>query len=154
MSHNLERERCRGRVGMRLSGHISDALAETGVSERYRRISADKQLVNRLALLQSRAGTVLPENRGGVGQRAHKAVVAAHQRPVAQVKALVEYLPELIVVSAGRAGDVDEIQRDDALIEPTVELVVPVLVLPRGERAAAAHDREAVSLLELLHLLL
>ena len=74
-------------------------------------------------------------------------------RPVAQLQPLVHELPERLHVPAGGERHVHEIQRDHALVEPAVKLVVAVLVLPRRERAAAAHDREAVALLELLHLL-
>ena len=72
--------------------------------------------------------------------------MAAHQRPVAQVEALVEDLPEFFGVPAGGQRHVDQIDRHDALIEAAVILRLAVLVDIGRQEAAAAHAGVAVPL--------
>ena len=152
--HDFEREGRGGGVGVRLAGHVADALAQPRVAERDGRVAAEQQPVDFLALLQAGERAVLPQNRGNVGDRPHQAVVPRHERAVAQLKPLVEDFPEGFLVAAGRAGRVHEVYRHHALVEPPVELGLAVLVTVDGQEGAAAHARVAVAVLQLQHLLL
>ena len=107
--HYIERERCGGWVCVALSGHVLDTLVKSGVSEGNCGISAAEEIIYGFAFFQSRASSVLPEDGRGVGQSSLKSVVAAHERTVAQLQSFVEYLPELLNVSAGRQRDIGEV---------------------------------------------
>ena len=87
-------------------------------------------------------------------------LVAAAQRPVAQLQPLVEDLPELLHVAAGGQGHVRQVDGDHALIEPAVVLVLAGLIVPGvgdvadpgvgeavgGQEGAAAHTGIHVAL--------
>ena len=151
--HYLQRKRCGFWIGVGFAGQVAYAFAQSGISQRNGRITADQQFVDRLSFFQPGNRAMLPENRSGIGQRSFQPVVAAHQRFVAQLQPFVKNLPELIHVSLGGQRHIDQIDGYDALIETTVEFVVAVFIFPRAEVAAAAHDREAVAFLQLFHLL-
>ena len=102
--------------------HVADALAQTCVAKGDGGIAA---------LFQAGAGAVLPKDRRCIGQGAHEAVVAAHESPVAQIQTLIKNFPEAFDITAGGKGHVYQVQGNDALVEPAVELVVAVLILPR-----------------------
>ena len=69
MLHHLERER-RGRgVGVRLAGHVLDALIQSRVAEGNGRVAAVEELVDRLALFQAGQRAVLPQDGRGVRER-------------------------------------------------------------------------------------
>ena len=157
--HDLERER-RGRgVGVRLAGHVLDALIQSRVAEGDGRVAAVEELVDRLALFQARQRTVLPQDGRGVRERALEPLVAAHERAVAELEPLVKDLPELLHVAAGGQRHIRQVDGHDALIEAAVVLRLSVFVDIRRQEAAAAHAGVAVALavfvdLELEHLLL
>lgn len=68
--------------------------------------------------------------------------MAAAEGAMAELEAVFQDLPEAVHVTAGGAGDVDEIDGDDALIEAAVVLVLAILAKTFGircEEAAAAH---------------
>ena len=80
--------------------------------------------------------------------------MTAHERTIAQLKPFVKYLPELIIISTRGKCHINEVNCDNPLIKSSVELIAAILILPWIESTSAAHNREAVSLLKLLHLLL
>ena len=122
MAHDLKRKGSGGGVCVRLSGHVADALAKARVAQGDCGISVHQKLVDCLAFGQTRQGSVLPKNRRHVALCSHQAVVANHQGAVAQVKALVEYFPKGVKVAVGRASDVNQVERDNALVESSVIL--------------------------------
>ncbi len=82
--------------------------------------------------------------------------MAAAKRSVAELESLIENLPELIHVAVGRAGHIDEVDRDNALIEAAVVLVGSVGVQANGigsQEGSAAHAGIHIAVLVLLHLL-
>ena len=79
--------------------------------------------------------------------------MAAHQRLVTEFEPLVENLPEAVHIPLARQRDIHQVQRDHALVESAVELVVAVRVAPRRQGGTATHHRKAVALFQLLHLL-
>ena len=103
-------------------------------------ITAVKQAVNGLAFFQPRQRAVLPEDRRRVGKGSFQTVVTAHEGAVAQIQTLVEDLPELLHIAAGRKGHIRQVDGHYALVETAVELVLAVLILPRTEGAPASHD--------------
>ena len=106
-------------------------------------------------LLQPGQSAVLPQDGGRVGQGALQPLVAAHQRPVAQLQPLVEHLPELLAVAAGGEGHVHQIDGHHALVEPAVVLGLSGLwIHVGGEEGAAAHAGVALALPVLIHLVL
>ena len=48
-----------------------------------------------------------------------------------QIQTLIKNFPEAFDITAGGKGHVYQVQGNDALVEPAVELVVAVLILPR-----------------------
>ena len=85
---------------MALAGHVLHALIESGVAEGDGGVAVVEQAVDGFALLESGAGTVLPEDGRGVGERAAQAVVAAAERAVAQLEAVFKNIPEFFDVTA------------------------------------------------------
>ena len=126
-------------LGELLADEREHALPEAGVAERDRGVAVEEEVVDLLALLETRERAVLPENRRRVGERAHQTVVAAVERAVAELHALVENLPELRqarVLGRVRAGGahggerhVHEVDRHDALVEASVIAVLAGLVV-------------------------
>ena len=80
--------------------------------------------------------------------------MAALQRAVAELHALLEDAPEALHVPVGRKRDVHEIHGDHALVEAPVVLRLAVLVDVRREERAAAHARVAVAVPRLVDLVL
>ena len=150
--HDLQSEGRGAGVGVALAGHVLHALIQSRVAQGDGGVSAVQQLVDGLALLQPRAGAVLPQDGCRVGQRTLQALVAAQQRPVTQLHALVEDAPEFLDIPAGAQGDVRQVHGHDALVEPPVVLGVPILVHIGGQEAAAAHAGIAVAVAVLVHL--
>ena len=160
---------------MAVAGHVLDALVETGIAERDGGVTAIEQLVDGLALLEAGERTVLPQDGRGIRKRALETVVAAAQGAMAELEALLEDVPELLLVTAAGQRHVDQVDGHDALIEATVELGLGGVVVTGvchvaitvaraigGEEAAATHAGIAIALalcltggkLVLLHLLL
>ena len=82
--------------------------------------------------------------------------MAAAQRAVAELQSLLEYLPELVHIAVRGAGNIDEVNGHDALVEAAVVLVCAVLAESleiRGQEGAATHARVHIAVLVLLHLL-
>ena len=80
--------------------------------------------------------------------------MAAAEGAVAELEAVFQDLPEAVHVTAGGAGDVDEIDGDDTLIEAAVVLVLVILAKAfgiRGEEAAAAHAWVDIAIFHLPH---
>ena len=142
--HYAQRERCGDGIGVAAAGHVLDALVQARIAQRYCGIAVVQQPVNRLALFQAGARAVLPQYRRGVGQRALEPVMAVLQRAVAQFKAFVEYLPELIHVAARRQRHVRQVDRDHALIEAAIVLVLARHIVARVGDIAHARVGEAV----------
>ena len=116
-------------VGVALAGHVLHALVESCVAERDGGVAVIEQAVDRFALFEPCARAVLPENGSGVGQRTLQTVVAAAQGAVAELKALVENRPELFDVAACGQRHIRQVDRDNALVEAAVELVIAVFIL-------------------------
>ena len=94
----------------------------------------------------------MPKDGRGVGQRTLQPLVAAHERPIAQVEPFVKDLPELVHVPTGGERHIHQINGDNALIEATVILRLTVFVHIGCQEGAAAHTGIAVSLAVLVHL--
>ena len=149
--HDFQRKGLGGRVGVAAAGHILAALVQAGVAQADGGVAAVQQLVDGLALFQAGQRAVLPQDGRGVGQGALQAVVAAHQRLVAQRQPLVKDLPELVKVAVGAERHVHQVDGDDALIEAAVifrlavvifgvgNVVPAVAAAVGGQKAAAAH---------------
>ena len=149
--HDLQRERLSGRVGVALAGHILAAFVQARVAQADGGVTAVQQLIDRLAFLQAGQRAVLPQDGRGVGQGALEAVVAAHERGMAQVEPLVKNLPEAVKIAAGGQRHIDQVDGDDALVEAAVvfrfavivfgvgDIVPAVAAAVRREEAAAAH---------------
>ena len=173
--HDRERERRGLIVGMAVAGHVLDALVEAGIAERDGGVTAVEQLVDGLTLLETGERAVLPQDGRGIRERALEAIVTAAQGAMAQLEALFEDVPELVLVPATGQRDVNQVDGHDALVEATVELglggivvagvghvVIAVARAIRREEAAAPHAGVAIALalclaggkLVLLHLLL
>ena len=163
--HHLEAELLALGLGELLADHREDALPEPRVAERDRRVAAVEELVDLLALVEAREGSVLPENRRRVGGRPFQALMAAAEGAVAELAALVEEAPELLHVAVRGKRDVDEVDRDDALVEAAVVLRLAGLVVlgardvavavaraVRREERAAAHARVRVAVPDCLAL--
>ena len=129
--HDLEREGSAFRLGVAVAGHVFHALIQTRVSQRNGGIAAVEQLVDGLALGQTRQCAVLPQDGRRIGKRALQAIVAAHKGFVAQLQALVEDFPELLLVALRGARNIDQIDGDDALVEAAVVLRLARLVVAR-----------------------
>ena len=80
--------------------------------------------------------------------------MTALERLVAELAALLEDVPELLHVAVRRKRDVDEVERDDALVEAAVVLGLAVLVDIRRQERAAAHARVDVAVAALVDLVL
>ena len=162
-------------LGVAVARHVLDALIQASIAQADGGVSAHEQLVDRLTLLQTSEGAVLPKNRGGIRKRTHQALMTAQQGTVAQLKALIEDFPELVHVLMRAQRDIGQVDSHNALVEATVILgLVRVIVQRVGhvvksvtgavgrQEAAATHAGIAVAVarglalrqLELAHLLL
>ena len=162
-------------LGVAVARHILDALIQAGITQTNGGVTAHEQLVDRLALLQTGEGTVLPKNRCGIRKRTHQTLMTAQQGAVAQLKALVEDLPELVHILVRAQRDIGQVDGHDALVKATIVLgLVRVIVQRVGhivksvtgavgrQEAAATHAGVAIAVasglalrqLELAHLLL
>ncbi len=160
---------------MAVARHVLDALIQAGIAQADGGVSAHEQLVDCLALLQTSEGTVLPKNRCGIRKRTHQALMTAQQGTVAQLKALIEDLPELVHVLMRAQCDIRQVDGHDALVKATIVLGLVRIIVQRvghvvksvtgtvrRQEAAAAHAGIAVAVargltlrqLELAHLLL
>ena len=160
---------------MAVARHVLNALIQAGITQTNGGVTAHEQLVDRLALLQTGEGTVLPKNRCGVRKRTHQTLMTAQQGAVAQLKALVEDLPELVHVLVRAQGDIGQVDGHNALVKATVVLGLVWVIVQRvghvvksvtgavgRQEAATTHAGIAVAVarglalrqLELAHLLL
>ena len=139
-------------IGVAFARHVLAALVQTGISQADGGIAPVEERVDDFALLQTRKGTVLPKDGGCIGQRALQAVVTTHEGTVAQLEAFVEDLPERIHVTFRRAGDIDQIDGDDALVEAAVVLRLALIVDVRSQEAPATHGGIAVAFAVFIHL--
>ena len=152
--HDLERER-RGRgVGVRLAGHVLDALIQSRVAEGDGRVAAVEELVDRLTLLQAGQRAVLPQDGRGVRERALEPLVAAQQRPVAQLQPLIKDLPEPLQVTAGGKRHIHQVNGNNALIETAIKLWLIIFIMIYSQEGTTSHTWIAVSIFEFLHNLL
>ena len=116
---------------MAVTRHVLDALIQAGIAQADGGIAAHEQLVDRLALLQTRQGAVLPKNRRGIRKRAHQALMTAQQGTMAQLKALVEDLPELIHVLMRAQRDIGQVDGHNTLVKATVVLRLGRVIVQR-----------------------
>ena len=79
--------------------------------------------------------------------------MTAHYSLEAELHSLFENLPEFLFVALCEYAYLGKIDRHDALIEPALEFIVALFVLPRGEERTAPHRREYVALIMLSHFL-
>lgn len=80
-------------------------------------------------------------------------LVAEEERPLAELEPLLEDGEVALLVPTGEDADLGKVETDDAHIESAVEDILPILILPGGEEAAAAHRGKDVALIDLPHLL-
>ena len=151
--HNFECEF--GSFGLSVGYSLDELcyLVKPYVSERNRRISAEEELVYLFAGLQPRNCAVLPVNGRHVARHAFQRVMTAHYSLEAKLHSLFENLPEFLFVALCEYAYLGKIDRHDTLIEPALEFVVAVFVLPRGEERTAPHRREYVAFVMLAHFL-
>ena len=69
------------------------------------------------------------------------------------MKSFFKQLPKLLFVAVCQYSALGKIYGNNALVEPALELVIAVFVLPGGQERAAAHGREHVALVIFTHLL-
>ena len=146
MLHDLESEGGGLCIGVGMAGHVFDAFIQPGIAQGDGGVAAIEKPVDGLALLEPGQGAILPQNGGRVGEGALEPVVAAHQGLVAQLQALVEDVPEFLLVLPGGQGHVHQIDGDDTLVEPAVVLGLSIFVHIGREEGAAAHAGVAVAL--------
>ena len=140
--------------GVRDTEHADAHFIEAGIAEGNGAVVIEEELVDGLAFLEARECAVLPKDRCDVRDGAKEPFVAAAESAVAKLEAVFQDLPEAVHVAAGGAGDVDEIDGDDTLIEAAVVLVLMILAKAfgiRGEEAAAAHARIDIAIFHLPH---
>ena len=114
---------------MAVARHVLDALIQAGIAQADGGVSAHEQFVDRLALLQTRQGAVLPKNRCGIRKRTHQTLMTAQQGAMAQLKTLVEDLPELVHVLMRAQRNIGQVDGHNALVKATVVLgLVRVIV--------------------------
>ena len=142
-------------VGVRLadSAHKLGDLVQTNVTERNGGITAVEQMLDALTLAESCKSAVLPVNRADVACDLLECFVTAHKSLKAKLESLVKELPELLLVAPCDNTDLRKIDRNDTLIEASLELVAAVLVLPGRKERSASHRAEYVALVMLAHLL-
>ena len=128
--HNIQCKWCSIRICMGFSCHIFHTLVKSCISKRNRWISSIEKFINRFSLLQAGKCSELPQNRCCVRQCSFQTVVSAHQCAIAKFQSVIKDLPELIHISTGRKCNVNKVDRNNSLIETSVELVVSVLVFP------------------------
>ena len=116
---------------MAVTRHVLNALIQAGIAQADRRVSAHEQLVDRLALLQTRQGAVLPKNRRGVRKCTHQALMTAQQGTVAQLKALIEDLPELVHILVRAQRNIRQVNGHDALVKATIVLGLARVIVQR-----------------------
>ena len=134
--------------------HADAHFIQAGIAEGNGAVVIEEELIDRLALLQTGECAVLPEDRCDVRDGAEEPLVAAAKCAMAELEAVFQDLPEAVHVAAGGAGDVDEIDGDDALIEAAVVLVLAILAKAFGircEEAAAAHAWVDIAIFHLSH---
>ena len=71
--------------------------------------------------------------------------MAAHQCLFAECHSLIKDLPELVHISAGRAGDIHKIHGNDTLIKTAVIFWLVIFIHIRSQERTAAHAWIAVS---------
>ena len=151
--HHLQSELGAARLG------VADPLDQLGhfiqadIAQGDGGVAAVEQGLDGGPLGQAGDGAVLPVDGGGVGAHLFQGVVPTHKGLEAQLEPLLQEGPELLLVAIGQNANLRQIQGDHALVEPALELVVSVLVLPGGQEGPAAHGREHIALVVLPHLL-
>ena len=119
--HNWKSKRLTAiRISMWLARHILCTFIKTCIAKWNGWITVKEQSVNGFTLFESCKCTVLPQNRCSITHCAHKSVMTALECPVAKVKTLIKYLPELGHITARWAGDVNKVKCYNTLIETTV----------------------------------
>ena len=151
--HHLQGEGLSLRGGLGAALHQLGHLVQADIAQGDGGVAAVEQRLDGGPLGQAGNGAVLPVDGAGVGAHVLQGVVAAHEGLEAQLEPLVQQLPELLLIPPGQDADLGQVQGDHALVEAALELVVPILVLPGGEKGAAAHGGEHVALVVLPHLL-
>ena len=139
---------------MRLAGHAHTHLIETCVTQADCAVVVIEQTVDLLAFFQAGYGAVLPEDGRDVRDSSQQSLMAAAQGTVAELQAVFQDLPELVHISIRGAGDVDEVDGDDALIEASVVFVLSVLTQADGvggKEGPAAHAGIDITVFVLLH---
>ena len=152
--HDLEAElpSLVGSVG--LAGHAHAHLIETRVTQADGAVVVKEQAVDLLAFFQAGDSAVLPEDGRDIGDSSQQSLMAAAQGAVAELQAVFKDLPELVHISVRGAGDIDEIDGDDALIETSVVLVLSVLAKAHSvgsKEGPAAHAGIDIAVFVLLH---
>ena len=135
---------------MGLAGHAYAHLMQTAVAQRDGGIAVKQKLVDGLTLFQSCQGTVLPQDRGYIGDGSKQTLMTAAQRAVAELQALLKNLPEAVHITFRRAGYIHQVDGDNTLIETSVELVASVCVslgILHSQERTAAHTGIYVSAL-------
>ena len=151
--HHLQGKLGAAGLGVADAGHQLGHLIESDVAQGDGGVAAVEQGLDGGALGQAGDGAVLPVDGRGVGLHVLQGVVTAHNGLKAQLQALLQQGPELLLVAPGQNADLGQVQRDHALVEAALKLVIAVLVLPGSQEGAAAHGREHVALIIFPHLL-
>ena len=84
-------------IGMAFAGHVLDALIKAGITQGDGGVTAEEQLVDGFALLQSCQSAVLPQDGSSIGKGAQQPLMTAQQR--------LEWLSRLI---DGESEDTNE----------------------------------------------
>ena len=152
--HDLEAELTSliGSVGF--SCHAHAHLIKTRIAKADGAVVVKEQAVDLLALFEAGDGAVLPQDGSDVGDSPQQSLVAAAQGAVAELQAFLQNLPELVHIPVGGAGDVDQVDGDNTLVETSVILVGAVFTQAHGigcQEGPAAHAGVDIAVFVLLH---
>ena len=157
--HDFKARRLALWLGQLPACHCIDAFPKPRVAKRERGVAAMQERVDPLATRKPRKSAVPPQDGGSVGERPLQPLVAALQRPVAQLQPLVQEHPEVLPLVVGGKRHVHEVYRDDALVESPIVFWITSLVHVWRKETAASHAWVAaplaagVDLVRLHHLL-
>ena len=175
MLHNLECKWSCLFIGVAVTSHSLNALVQTCITKGDSGVSAVKQRIDNLTLVQTSKCAVLPKDWSSIGQSTLQAIVTSTKCAVAKLKTLIKDLPEFVHIATSRKSNIRKVDGYNTLVEAAVILrLVWLIVLCASnvveaitrtvwsQEGTAAHASEGIALafllalrkLVLLHLLL
>ena len=133
--------------------HQLGQLIKADIAKRNGRITIFQIFINGLTLTQTGNSTILPMYRADITLNALQRIVAAHESFKAQLQALIQQLPELLLIALGNNANLRQVQGNYALIEAPFKFIVTVFILPGRQEAAATHRGENIAFIVFTHFL-